>query len=199
MNTPNAPKQAPWALRTHEEMRDVLMAPDAKGPDIHYYMIRGGNIKKNITILESGTIDGEYIKTYGHYHVDGLGETYTVLSGEGVVLLQKRKKKEDGSYLDNEIASITAIFVKPGSTVTIPPDAGHLIVNTTEDEWLITTDNSPVALQHEAEASWPSHADYKPLKNLHGFAYYIVKESSGPQFVKNPLYKDVPEIIIEHA
>ena len=40
-------------------MKDVLMNPEANGPDIHYYMIRGGSEKKNITVWETGTVGGE--------------------------------------------------------------------------------------------------------------------------------------------
>ena len=71
----------PFAERTHEKMRDVLMHPDEKGPNIHYYMIRGGIDKSNITVWENGTIGGEYIKAYGHYHVGNLEEVYYVLQG----------------------------------------------------------------------------------------------------------------------
>src|SRR3989338_9251697 len=65
----------PYASRSHEKMKDVLMTPDAQGPATHYYMIRGGSKKRNITVWESGTVGGEYIKTYGHYHVGNLDET----------------------------------------------------------------------------------------------------------------------------
>ena len=66
----------PFADRSHEKMKEVLMHPEAQGPEIHYYMIRGGKDKKNITVWEVGTVGGEYIKTYGHYHVGTLDETY---------------------------------------------------------------------------------------------------------------------------
>ncbi len=74
-------------------MKDVLMTPRADGPKVHYYMIRGGKDKKNITVWESGTVGGEYIKSYGHYHVGNLSETYEVLAGEGYVLLQRRREQ----------------------------------------------------------------------------------------------------------
>ncbi len=73
-----------FAARTHEKMQEVLMHPKSPGPKSHYYMIRGGKEIKNITVWEFGTIGGEYIKTYGHYHVGNLKETYSILSGEGL-------------------------------------------------------------------------------------------------------------------
>ena len=48
------------------------MDPNSPGPEIQYHMIRGGTKQRNITIWEPGKIGGEYIKTYGHYHVGDL-------------------------------------------------------------------------------------------------------------------------------
>lgn len=76
-----------YAARTHDKMVDVLMDPAGTGPTIHYYMIRGGKEQKNVTVWEPGTISGEYIKTYGHYHVGDLDEKYWILLGEGIALL----------------------------------------------------------------------------------------------------------------
>lgn len=193
----NLHSESAWAVRTHEEMKDVLYSPESTGPKVYYYMIRGGKEKKNITVLESGTVGSEYIKAYGHYHIDGLGETYTVLSGEGIMLLQERKKKDDGSFYNDEIESAKAISIRAGSVVTIPPGVGHLIINTGA-QWLVTLDDSPVALTVNEKTSWPIHADYEPIRELHGFAYYVIKENEGHTFIKNQNYKVVPEIIIEN-
>ncbi len=181
----------PFAQRSHEDMKDVLMHPDAQGPEIHYYMIRGGVDKTNITVWETGTIGGEYIKTYGHYHEGKLDETYRVIEGEGVVLLQRRKE-ENGSQVDDEIESFYAIKVKVGDSVFIPSGTGHLVANTGKT-WLVTVDNSPVNFAEVDPVSLPGHADYEPVKKLHGFAYYLVEENGQPSLVKNPNYKNVPE------
>ena len=86
------------AVRPHEKMKEVLMNPDAVGPSIHYYMIRG-DMKKgrgnNITIWEPGTVGREYIKTYGHYHVGKLDETYKFISGVGICLLYASPSPRD--------------------------------------------------------------------------------------------------------
>lgn len=184
--------------RTHKEMMDVLMDPKAIGPDVHYYMIRGGSKRKNVTVWQSGIVGEEYIKTYGHYHVDDFIETYEVLSGEGIILLQERKMDSKGMPSDDEIDYCKAIFVKPGSVVPIPERAGHLAVNT-GDSWFLTKDDSPVNLEKDEIIAWPKHADYEPVRKMRGFAYYIIKKDGQPAFVKNPNYKNVPEIIIETA
>lgn len=175
----------PYAARTHEAMRDVLMHPDAPGPTIHYYMIRGGKAKRNITVWETGTVGGEYIKTYGHYHIGNLDETYWVVEGEGIVLQQKLADPSDPSVVEE----FRAIPVKAGDSVHMPPGYGHLVVNTGK-EWLVTTDDSPVEGPDDS-ASMPGHADYEPVKAMRGFAYYVVEKNGAPALVKNPAYKEI--------
>lgn len=187
---------SPFAVRTHKEMRPVLLDQEASGPEIYYYMIRGGTEKKNITIFDSGRAGREYIKSFGHYHIDDLPEVYTIISGTGILLTQERMTGEDGKPINDEIASITATFVKAGDSIEISGRAGHLLVNTGES-WLISIDDSPVASSTEAEASKPAHADYDAVEKLQGFAYYIVEGTDGPEFVKNSHYRRVPEIIIK--
>jgi oxalate decarboxylase/phosphoglucose isomerase-like protein (cupin superfamily) len=182
--------------RSHNEMKDVLMDPGAPGPEVHYYMIRGGDQKRNITVWESGEVGGEYIKTYGHYHVMDFVETYEVLAGEGIFLLQNRKKGEDGKPIDDEVEYVKAIFAKPGTKIVIPERAGHLGVNI-GSSWLVTRDDSPVNMEGKDNAAWPEHADYSAVKKMQGFAYYIVNENGKPKFVKNPKYRNTPEIVIE--
>ena len=106
----------PFASRTHEKMQEVLMKPDAPGPAIHYYMIRGGSKKRNVTVWESGTVGGEYIKAYGHYHIGALDETYWIILGEGIALLQKMVV-ENGVPNPEKIEEFKAVRVKPGDSV----------------------------------------------------------------------------------
>jgi glucose-6-phosphate isomerase, archaeal len=186
----------PFAERPHEKMKEVLMNPDAEGPDIHYYMIRGGVDKKNITVWEHGTVGGEYVKTYGHYHVGELAETYWVVQGEGIVLLQKRKPDYQGDPIDDEIEYFKAIHVKAGDNVFIPSDVGHLVVNTGKT-WLVTVDDSPINFEEVDPVSLPGHADYEPVQKMRGFAYYVVEENGAPKLVKNPRYKAVPDAVVE--
>lgn len=187
----------PYASRKHEEMKEVLMNPDALGPAIHYYMIRGGKDKRNITILESGTVGGEYIKTYGHYHIGNLDETYWIAEGEGIVILQKRKLDDSGKPIDDEVDSFRAIAVKKGDSVFIPSGTGHLLVNTGKT-WLVTIDDSPVNFDEVDPVSLPGHADYEPVRKMRGFAYYVVEENGKLKLKKNLKYKKIPEVQIQN-
>jgi len=184
----NVPKH--YAARTHEKMQEVLMDPNGEGPAIHYYMIRGGVDQKNITVWEPGTISGEYIKTYGHYHVGQLDEHYEILFGEGVALLQKLKTDENGGMVADEVEEFKAIVTKIGDKIYMAPGYGHLLVNT-GTTYFATADDSPVYFDDPDPAGLPGHADYQPVKEMKGFAYYVVEHEGKPALKRNPLYKSI--------
>lgn len=184
----NVPKH--YAARTHEKMQEVLMDPNGEGPAVHYYMIRGGVDQKNITVWEPGTISGEYIKTYGHYHVGELDENYEILFGEGVALLQKLKTDENGKMIADQVEEFKAIVTKIGDKIYMAPGYGHLLVNTGLT-YFATADDSPVYFDDPDPAGLPGHADYEPVKQMKGFAYYVVEHDGKPALRKNPLYKNI--------
>jgi len=179
-----------YAPRTHEKMKEVLMDPAGVGPEIHYYMIRGGTEQKNITIWEPGTISDEYIKTYGHYHVGKLDETYWILYGEGIALLQKLALDDKGNMLPNIVEEFKAVPVKQGMSVYMPAGYGHLVANTGRS-YFVTADDSPVNFDEKKAVSMPGHADYELVKQMQGFAYYVVEHNGKPALKKNPKYKEV--------
>lgn len=184
----NVPKH--YASRPHEKMKEVLMDPEGAGPAIHYYMIRGGSRQKNVTVWETGTISGEYIKTYGHYHVGDLSETYWIVYGQGVALLQKLAEDEKGELISDTVEQFKAIPVKPGQEIFMPTKFGHLLVNT-GNTYFVTLDDSPVDFEDRDPTSFPGHADYSPVQKMRGFAYYVVEHNGQPALKKNPLYKSI--------
>lgn len=184
----NVPKH--YASRSDEKMRDVLMDPSGIGPATHYYMIRGGSEQKNTTVWEPGTISGEYIKTYGHYHVGELSETYWIVYGQGVALLQKLVEDENGSMIPDRVAEFKAIQVKSGDEIFMPEKFGHLLVNT-GNTYLVCIDDSPVDFEDRDPVSFPGHANYEIVKQMRGFAYYVVEKEGKPALKKNPHYKEI--------
>lgn len=184
-----------YAERSHEKMREVLMDPAAQGPAVHYHMVRGGSDQRNITVWEPGLVGQEYIKTYGHYHVGKLDETYWVIFGEGIVLVQKRAVDPSDNPVDDQIEKAYAVHVKPGDAIFIPAEWGHLVANISKT-FFATADDSPVNFGDDDPVSLPGHADYEAVKRMQGFCYYIVEKDGEPVLVKNPKYKKVPEISI---
>ncbi|HEX8974837.1 MAG TPA: glucose-6-phosphate isomerase family protein [Patescibacteria group bacterium] len=179
-----------YASRTHEKMQDVLMDPNGVGPAVHYYMIRGGVDQKNITVWEPGTISGEYIKTYGHYHVGDLSETYWIIYGQGMALLQKLAEDESGNMIADQVEEFKAVPVVAGQEVFMPTGFGHLVANTGKT-YFATADDSPVDFDDRDPVSFPGHADYELVKKMRGFAYYVVEHEGKPALKRNPLYKSI--------
>lgn len=179
-----------YASRSHEKMQEVLMDPTGVGPAIHYYMIRGGKEQKNITVWEPGTVSGEYIKAYGHYHVGVLDETYWIIFGTGVALLQKLATDEKGQMIADVVEEFKAVPVKQGDQVYMAPGYGHLVVNI-GSTYFVTADDSPVDFEERDPVSLPGHADYQLVKQMKGFAYYVVENNGKPALVKNKLYKEI--------
>lgn len=188
-----------YAERTHEKMKDVLMDPStSSGPAVHYHMVRGGSDQRNITVWEPGLVGTEFIKTYGHYHVGRLDETYWVLFGEGIVLVQKRAVDESGKAKNDEISEMYAVHVKAGDAIFIPDAWGHLVANISKT-FFVTADDSPVNFEEVDPVSLPGHADYQAVKSMQGFGYYVVERDGKPALVKNERYKQVPEVSIIEA
>lgn len=180
-----------YAERTHEKMREVLMDPEASGPAVHYHMIRGSN-NQNVTVWEPGKVGDEYIKTYGHYHIGEISETYRILSGEGIAVVQKRAERHDGTPIDEEIEGIYIVHVKAGDSLYMPSGWGHLVANIT-DGFLVTIDDSPVSFNKVDPVSLPGHASYEEVRRMQGFCYYVVERGGKPALVKNEKYKKIPE------
>jgi glucose-6-phosphate isomerase len=172
------------SIRTHAQMNAVLLDPNAPAPETFYFMLRGGVTVGNITILEPGRAGEEYIKTLGHYHAYEFNETYRVLDGEALMLLQKRKRDGEGKPLGNEIEDFKVVKLSAGSEITLPPDYGHVLVNIGKT-FLITRDDSP---SDPAATAVRPHADYAPISALRGLAFYCVERNGAPALVKNPNY-----------
>lgn len=184
----NVPKHL--ACRSHKAMKPVLMHPESDGPVNHYYMIRGGTKQRNITVWEPGVVGNEYIKAFGHYHVDDLPETYWIVNGECVALLQKLKRNNAGESIPDHVADFQAIKLKAGDKLDIPARFGHLVANISET-FLTTVDDSPVDFGDADPSGHPGHADYSLVERMKGFAFYVVKHDGKPALVQNHAYKTI--------
>ena len=157
-------------IRKLEDMREVLMNPEAEGPESVYVMVRG---KPNITVLVPGKIGQEFTKTHGHYHKDNRSETYKVLFGEGKMLVQNRDADD-----------VQLLEMKTGEEVVVPEGYAHTMVNTGKGP-LVTIDDCPT----DAEANVN---DYEPIKEKRGFAKYVVESEDGKiELIPNPAYEKV--------
>ncbi|HEY6736804.1 MAG TPA: glucose-6-phosphate isomerase family protein, partial [Candidatus Saccharimonadia bacterium] len=139
-----------------------------------------------------GKVGDEYIKTFGHYHIGQLDETYWFKLGEGVLLMQKLEER-DGQLVPERVAEFKAVPVKAGEEQFIPAGYGHLVVNI-GPTYFVTVDDSPVDFEERDPVSLPGHADYKMVEQMHGFAFYVVERNGKPALVRNPAYEAVAQV-----
>ena len=73
-----------------------------------------------------------------------------------------------------------------------------MVVNIS-DTYFVTADDSPVNFDEANPVALPGHADYDAVKKMQGFCYYIIEKEGKPTLIKNPKYKNIPEIEIIQA
>ncbi|MBI4037013.1 hypothetical protein HY385_01175 [Candidatus Daviesbacteria bacterium] len=162
--------------RTRSELKDVLMDPQALGVKEPYFVIRGDG-GQNITLLSPGQNGTEFNKTYGHFHNFPGVEIYHVAYGQGVLVLQRN---DEGG----EVKEFRVVTLRSGMTVEVPAGYGHALINIGRT-YLIVTDNAPT----------DKNADnFEPVKEKHGFAYYVVDKKGEIGFEPNPNYRMHPQI-----
>lgn len=184
-------------VRRLTDMRDVLADPSAEGPAELYYMYRDvgfeaekalwkpRSLRYDVTVIPSGRIGDEFIKTAGHYHPPVPGqsvaypEVYEVLHGVAHYLLQRRKG--DGLEVDDVIL----VEAKAGDKVIMPPGYGHITINPGPEV---------LVMVNLVEGTFGSI--YEPLRQTQGGAYYELLEDGEAVFEENEEYGDVPELRI---
>ena len=144
------------------------------------------NMMNGITVLNSGDLNGECRKNSGHYHgyVEGhplpYSEIYEILYGKAAFFLQEADNFDKDEELN--IKSMRMAIVEAGDKVVIPPYCAHCAMNIGDDMMAF----------YNLAVPCPLH--YEPITKHHGFAYYILNKKGTLVAVKNPNYKDVPEL-----
>lgn len=173
------------SVRELAGLKTVLKDQESLGPDPAYWVF--GDISKeewaNLTIIAPGNYNGEYPKTFGHYHPENAStETYYLISGEGILQMQK-KHLENGERVPEIVDEVYLIKAKPGDKIVITPEFGH--------SWSNTGTKPLISFDDWREGHSPS--DYEPISQQHGMAYYLIQENGQTKAIPNPNYKDLPE------
>jgi glucose-6-phosphate isomerase len=186
--------------RRFGDLRAVVAAPNAIEPiadEVAYLTYRdvrratetgltANGLRYDITVTMPGTVDGELVKTAGHYHaLDPHGvswpEIYDVLFGSAVFVLQRAVGDPAG---DPEIDRALAIVAGPGDRLVIPPDYGHVTVNVGETP-LVVADLVAIA----------SSNHYHGYANRRGGAVRIMTGSARDlpfATARNPAFPELP-------
>lgn len=166
-------------VRRVGEMREVLYGVDLPAEQPVYYVLRFADPRygpePNITIIPPARLGNEFPKTYGHFHRRNEPETYRVLYGEALVLLQKMK--------GDNVEEVKVWRGAVGQTLQVPEGHGHCLINATDD-LLITAD---------WEAKSAGHA-YDLVRKNKGMAYYLLERGGKPVWEANNHYRSLPEL-----
>ncbi|MBI4040088.1 hypothetical protein HY389_01905 [Candidatus Daviesbacteria bacterium] len=162
--------------KIRSELKDVLAQPSASGVREPYFVIHGEG-GQNVTVLTPGKNGNEFNKTYGHFHNYTGIEIYHVVYGVGVLIMQRNDEA-------GEAKEVKVVPLRAGQTVEIPAGYGHALINVGKT-YLVVVDNAP---------NTPKAHDYGPVKEKHGFAYYVVDKKGEIGFETNPNYKHHPQI-----
>ncbi len=184
-------------VRMKKDMLDVLLDPDAAGPEELYDMyrdvkrsgdeekIKKSRLRYDITVIKAGLIGREFIKTAGHYHPEKKGtgvtypEIYEVIHGTAHYLLQELIPGED------QVRQVAILEAPAGSRVLMPPNYGHVTINPGKE---------PLVMANWVAEGFAS--DYAPIKEKKGGAYYqVISAGEDTEFVPNPLYQPLPPLM----
>ena len=140
-------------------------------------IIEKHHLRYDITVIPSGMLGCEYMKTAGHYHpiVPGTDLSYTevyhVIEGEATYLFQKLS--------DGKVTDVVVIKAQAGDNVIVPPGYGHVTINASDK-----------VLKMSNWVCGDFASVYDPIKELSGAAYYLLDTG----FIQNPKYGNVPPI-----
>lgn len=172
-------ENAALLVRRVGEMREILHGVDLPEGQSVYYVLRFTDSRygpePSITIIPPARLGHEFPKTYGHFHQHNEPETYRILYGKAVVLLQKMRSEA--------VEEVKVLRGTVGQTLQVPEGYGHCLINATDD-LLITAD---------WEAASAGHL-YDLIRKNKGMAYYLLEKDGKPVWVANKHYHSLPKL-----
>ena len=190
-----------YATRGLDATRSVLLDRDCDGPEIVYTMYRNTGLhgdehllgkhrlRFDVTVIAAGMLGREYVKTVGHYHPPALAggvaypELYEVLCGEALYLLQKVDNYKAGPAQIG-VQDVIAVRAKPGDKVIMPPDYGHVTINTLA---------VPLVMANWVGDDFGSY--YRSVEEARGFAYYHIRQNDQDKWIVNDNYANaIPQV-----
>uniref|UniRef100_A0A7C3UCJ1 glucose-6-phosphate isomerase n=1 Tax=Geoglobus ahangari TaxID=113653 RepID=A0A7C3UCJ1_9EURY len=179
-------KKFDYEIRYAKDLRPVLYQPEALKEDFEAYRmfrdvcleedrkkIKDLDLRYDFTVIFPRKIGNEFIKTFGHYHPNSYPEIYQIFEGEALILMQKPAESYD------TIEEFIVVKVGEGESVIIPPHYGHVTVNPSDKE---------IIMSNWVCRSFKSI--YDPFSSLRGACYYYTERG----WIKNERYSKVPEI-----
>ena len=186
------------ATRKADALKNVLRSPEAVPADTDVYhlyypealpitareKLDRYHLTYSFVLVPPVVVGEEFAKTSGHYHpcIPGTKysypEVYTQLYGRLYLFLQKRNPENPRTPLDCAL-----IDMRPGVTVTVPPEYAHVLINTTGETTLMA-----------GLYSAAFKPDYTEVHQQRGLAYYLLQNGDGVKIEANPHYDGAPPL-----
>lgn len=133
-------------------------------------------IRHDLTSIPAGILNGEFVKTYGHYHpiVNDLSypEIYQVINGKAIFILQDNPENLQNIYF---------VFAKTPDIIVIPPNFGHVTINPGQEHLVLAN----LVFNH-------FQSIYEPYQKKSGAAYYV-NDDAPISWSINKNYKNIPQ------
>jgi len=143
-----------------------------------YYVWRGikedGDLRYDLTRINSEMLGQEFPKTQGHDHVLTTPELITVTKGEAIFLYQKCQNKK--------VIDVYGVSAKKGETVIAPGDYAHFTINPGAENLEFT--------------NWINKKNlnaYDFVAKMGGACYFYTKSG----WIKNENYQEIPALRFE--
>lgn len=132
-------------------------------------LIKEKKIRPDVTVLSSGTIGDELIRTEGHEHLSNFPEIYETICGKGGYLFFKAEEEE--------VSDAVFVISEKGDHIVFPPGYKHISVNLGEAPFVMTD-----------WVSTEANTDFDYIRKHNGGPYWAVKKDR-LYFIKNPRYR----------
>lgn len=153
--------------------------------------INDAKLRYDITVILSGTVGKEYIKTIGHLHplsplsnfTHTFTEVYSVIYGNSLYVLQKFSHfylLNESNFKGQMIDEVIIIEANEGDMIFIPSHYGHTTIN---------IGNKPLVMANILYSDFNSL--YEPYQKLNGASYYVEKDMINAPLL-NQNYKNPP-------
>lgn len=151
----------------------------------HKGMFSKNNLHYSIIVLPPGLLGIEYNKTHvfaPDKDQNDITAIIDIVYGSGMVLIQRVKEKGKLDF-ETEVSFVAIFRVRKGDRLPIPQRYMYTFINSR---------NSPLIVARVYEDD--GKIDYRSMRREQGMSYYFIRKNAREEVVRNPRYKDMPNL-----
>lgn len=167
-----------YPLQVYTEYYDICLKS-------HKTIFTKNKLHYNIITLPPGLLGIEYNKTHifaPDKDRNDITAVIDVVYGNGMVLIQRIKDKGELDF-ETEVSFVGVFRVRRGDRVPIPQKYMYTFINSSNTVLI-------VCRIYEDDGK----IDYRSIRREQGMSYYFIRKNARREIVRNPRYKDMPEL-----